>query len=229
MYPRWGGNTKSLLTFIHESMKLDKRFLMLKYNWYQKEFDNELKNPFSEESKAAMKLFNEFDKAYPNSSGAAIRRAKIQYDWGNTEKALILAKLALEKDPFSESEYAVANYLFQLQRYSEALPHLKKVTNANPNNSDYWSLLGRVHYYGFKDYPRSIHSFTRAINLKANDYDLLYRRGYSYYSSGYVYEAVEDFNASLAIKPGNKTATDGLRLTYEHMDKSNVPRERPKE
>ncbi len=60
--------------------------------------------------------------------------------------------------------------------FKNAVYHLEKAENKNPNNSNVLKMLG-YSYFQCGDFDKAITTYTQLLNLKNNDYSALYYRG----------------------------------------------------
>ncbi|MDC9721768.1 MAG: tetratricopeptide repeat protein [Urechidicola sp.] len=95
--------------------------------------------------------------------------ADMNFKLGKFEKALELGEPLLAKtkrDEFSQLSKIVGESYFNLEQYSEAIPHLKnyKGTRGKWNNTDYY-LLGYA-FYAQEDYENAISYFNKIIGGK---------------------------------------------------------------
>ncbi len=74
-------------------------------------------------------------------------------------------------------------------------------------------------YMGTKEYAKAIASFSRALELDANDANLLYGRGVAYAEAGNVSAAITDLRRVLKLKPHDIDAVNALGFTLADADR----------
>jgi tetratricopeptide (TPR) repeat protein len=95
---------------------------------------------------------------------------------------------------------ALANVYFDAKQYEQAVPHAKKVLAATKDNVNVLANVGFMFEYG-KAFTECVSAFDRAIKLKADEPDWLLRRGRCKHELGNDDGALEDYSASIRVKP----------------------------
>jgi tetratricopeptide (TPR) repeat protein len=91
---------------------------------------------------------------------------------------------------------------------------LEKVTKAEPNNLEAWTLLAKV-YDGQRDYQNAITAYKRVTELDSRNGDAFFGLGLIYARMQRSAEAVAALEKALEINPGNKEAVFYLGNAYE--------------
>lgn len=109
--------------------------------------------------------------------------------------------------------------LFSEGKYEEALESFTKAVEKNQKNKAAWNnkglalgKLGRVY--------EAIGCYEKALEIAPKDHIVLNNKGTAFYKKGRVNEALQCFQTSLGLDPGNKTATRGIELCNEYLEKS---------
>ncbi len=95
---------------------------------------------------------------------------------------------------------ALANVYFDAKQYEQAVPHAKKVLAATKDNVKIFANVGFMFEYG-QAFAECVTAFDRAIKLKADEPDWFLRRGRCKHQLGNDDGALEDYSASIRVKP----------------------------
>lgn len=107
---------------------------------------------------------------------------------------------AIAKGDSVDLRLALANVYFDAKQYAAAVPHAKKVLGMAKDNAKIFANLGFMFEYG-EAFPECIKAFDRALQLKADEPDWLLRRGRCKHEIGNDDAALEDYAASVRVKP----------------------------
>ncbi len=93
------------------------------------------------------------------------------------ETQLRTVKSQLENNPDNvELNIEMGNLLFDLQRFSEAIPYYEKSLKLHPNNPDVMVDLG-VSYFYLENYQKARDLFEKALKVQPNHVNALYNLG----------------------------------------------------
>ena len=119
-------------------------------------------------------------------------------------KALESFNEAIKIDPkFKEADAQIAESLYSLKRYSEAIPYYDKVIEIDPNDAGAYNDRGLSKTYT-NDYYSATSDFSDAIRLKKTDQNSLENtyenRANAYVKASNYNSAIEDFNNAIGLK-----------------------------
>jgi tetratricopeptide (TPR) repeat protein len=113
---------------------------------------------------------------------------------------------------------ALANVYFDAKQYEEAVPHAKKVLAMTKGKANVFANVGFMFEYG-KAFTECVTAFDRAIKLKADEPDWLLRRGRCKHGLGDDDAALEDYQASIRVKPDFAAGYFYMGLTQRQQQK----------
>jgi tetratricopeptide (TPR) repeat protein len=101
--------------------------------------------------------------------------------------------------------------------YQNAITHLIRVTDLDPENHDAWLYAGES-YFQSERYHEAIELLHRGLGIHNDDFDLLFLIGLSYNRIDDLVRAGEFLDKAVTLKPDNLNALSMLALTYDSMD-----------
>ena len=107
---------------------------------------------------------------------------------------------AIAKGDSLDLRLALANVYFDAKQFEQAVPHAKKVLEMAKDNPKIFANVGFMFEYG-KAFTECVTAFDRALKLKKDDPDWLLRRGRCKHELGNDDAALEDYQASIRVKP----------------------------
>lgn len=121
------------------------------------------------------------------------------------EKAISLKPYAIE------ARFGCVKPLSAIESWEKVKANYLQIIRIDPQNvtANYW--LGVI-YYNRKDYVNASKLFERNVNLFPLDYDSVIMLGWSKLNSGKSADAKVLFNHALIIRPGDSSATSGLKM-----------------
>lgn len=124
----------------------------------------------------------------------------IMFRKGQYTDAVRYGEKSIEADPRSSSGHSNLGWAaYWLGRSDEALQHLKKAVELNPDNADIHYRLGSVHNNSFRNLPEAEEAFTRALEIDP-DYLLAWQqRGICFYSQGKNSESESDYRKAAEL------------------------------
>jgi len=121
-------------------------------------------------------------------------------------------QLAINLKPYSiEARFGMVKPLSATESWEKVKQQYLAILKIDPQNTtaNYW--LGVI-YYNRKDYNNAQKLFEKVVNLYPLDYDSIIMLGWTKLNMGKHAEAGILFNHALTIRPGDASATNGLKL-----------------
>ena len=118
---------------------------------------------------------------------------------------------AVEQRPYAiEPKFGLVKPLNALNKVDRMLTLYQAILKIDPQNTqaNYW--VGVI-YLNRKDYPQSARYFEKVVNLYPFDYDANLSLAWAYLNLGKKTEARALYQKALLIRPGDATATAGLK------------------
>lgn len=119
---------------------------------------------------------------------------------------------AINLKPYSiEARFGMIKPLSATESWEKVKQQYLAILKIDPQNTtaNYW--LGVI-YYNRKDYTNAQKLFEKVVNLYPLDYDSVIMLGWTKLNMGKHAEAGILFNHALTIRPGDESATNGLKL-----------------
>ena len=130
-------------------------------------------------------------------------------DWA---RALEVSRAWLAEDPLSaQAHLSAGQSLVNLERYSEASPHLIKALEAVPNHAFAHRLASIVCFHR-KDFAKADEHIQRAIELQPNDATHWYHLAWMRYKNGALDIAAKHANRALELSPDDANIFNLLAL-----------------
>lgn len=140
----------------------------------------------------------------------SLERAIYYKEKGELTLALdILDELIDHDKTNTEAYFNRAQFIIQLNSdYKYAINDLRKILKIAPQNSTYWSFLGRLYFHELK-YKKSLEAFQKAYSIFPYEKEIYLRLGESYYRTNNYAEALSFTNQFLNI---DSKSVDALKL-----------------
>jgi len=151
---------------------------------------------------------------------------------GDNANARLALETALKGNPQdANAELLLCRVLLRTQEYESALPHLRKLSNQQPDNQEIWFLLGQAYMHlsqsalgrmrainpdsavvhemsgqlmeDLKNYDGALLEYKKALQMSPNDADLHYRLGIVYWDLSQWDPALSEFREELRIDPSD--------------------------
>jgi len=96
---------------------------------------------------------------------------------------------------------------------------LEKMTKENPKDVASWTSLGNL-YFDNGDFQKAIEAYTKSLELRPNNADVLTDLGIMYRRSGQPKKAIESFDKAAKVDPKHETAlfNKGIVLMHDLND-----------
>jgi tetratricopeptide (TPR) repeat protein len=144
----------------------------------------------------------------------AIRRAQLNLNQGQAERALAFFDQALAADPANAGAWAgKAEALSRLGRHAESIAHADRALALNPRLVEVWQRRA-AGYEALRRYPEALASWDGGLAVAPKSLPLLNGRGLALYYLGRLEEAEAAFEAVLALEPRHALA----RFNRAHVD-----------
>ncbi len=147
-----------------------------------------------------------------------LQRAFSDFDEENYEHAAIRLEKISSLDSTNPSIYynlGVA-YAF-LKRDDEALTSFKKTIELDPEYVTAYYNLGQIYLLAKRDFSQALNYFDRAISFRDNYIGAYHQKGVAYEMLGDTEKAIQCWNKTLELDPGNKQALENLqRVQNKH-------------
>jgi tetratricopeptide (TPR) repeat protein len=119
--------------------------------------------------------------------------------------------IAIALKPYAiEARFGCVKPLSAIENWEKVKAHYMQILKIDPQNTvaNYW--LGVI-YYNRKEYANASNHFGKNFNLYPLDYDSVIMLAWSKLNSGKQADASILFNQALVIRPGDSSATSGLK------------------
>ncbi len=160
---------------------------------------------------SAVQLFRRVCDKFPDYS-PAFEQLGVLYASVNNPMAVEYLTTALNLDPSNTNTmYALALYYQDRQDFEQAESLYHQILDINSNSADAWHNLGYMELFYYKDYPRAIEYFTKAIESNSQYIEAYANRGCAYELNGETTKARADFENALSINATYQPALEGLK------------------
>ncbi len=164
--------------------------------------------------KDSITLFSQAIAHYPASLNAYINRAQ-EY---RARKQYDLALRDYDAAEKVQPEYNMIHrgrslVYYDLKKYTEAIPSLKKVIEKGDTNAIFYKKLGDCYFYTGQN-PAAIDTYNQALKLDPNDADLWHNRGSAYFNLQQYEAAIENYTTALRLKPDDQASHQDRGATY---------------
>ena len=114
----------------------------------------------------------------------------------------VAKSLTSDKDEEAQIESDLANIAMVHQKYDEAIAHLKRVAEINPNYKGIWLNIGLA-YRRLKNYDEAESYYQRALEAQPEDIAVYAELGALYIATNQLDEALETVEQGLRYHPGS--------------------------
>jgi tetratricopeptide (TPR) repeat protein len=166
---------------------------------------------YSNNDKAAVESYTKAIEIDPKSARAYYNRGTLFKNGKLYDKAVADFTSSLNADANYQSSLLERGKLyFAVQSdYVKAIADFEKYIRLNPKDDVIFATLGLCTSKldsEPKTIAKCIDYFTKAIEIKGNDSDYYYYRGYAYYDQGNNKKALKDFDKAIEINPAYESA-----------------------
>ena len=173
---------------------------------FKKSYSLESAGKFSEAAETLKKVYNE------ESYELNLRIGWLDYQAGLFLESRSFYNKAVSLRPMSiEARFGLVLPLAALGNWDQVIEQYNKIQEINPNNSVANYRLGAI-YYGRMQYEKAATYLEKVINLFPFDYDGLVLYAWTNLKMKKIREARLLFQKALLVRPGDASATEGLKL-----------------
>jgi len=167
----------------------------------------------SEQARKYSQAINDLKPIYKaDSYFVNIRMGWLYYMSKQYTESIKYYNVAIALKPYAiEARFGCVKPLSALESWNNVRAHYLQILKIDPQNTiaNYW--LGVI-YYNRKDYGNAMKNFEKVVNLYPLDYDSIVMLAWTKLNVGKTAEAKVLFNQALVIRPGDSSASDGLKL-----------------
>jgi len=167
----------------------------------------------SEQARKYSQAINDLKPIYKaDSYFVNIRMGWLYYMSKQFTESIKYYNVAIALKPYAiEARFGCVKPLSALESWNNVRAHYLQILKIDPQNTvaNYW--LGVI-YYNRKDYGNAMKNFEKVVNLYPLDYDSIVMLAWTKLNVGKTAEAKVLFNQALVIRPGDSSASDGLKL-----------------
>jgi tetratricopeptide (TPR) repeat protein len=154
----------------------------------------------------------------PDSDAVLLQLASVAEQQEDSEGAIELYKKIPERSPLKRAaEMQLGLNLADLKRYDEAIPHLKKLVEADPNDMRAYLSLGGV-YAAKEDFRSAAQNYDQAVErLKeptSANWNIFYQRGIAYERLKEWPKAEPNFRKALELYPDQPQVMNYLGYSW---------------
>ena len=159
----------------------------------------------------AVQLFRRVCDRFPDYS-PAFEELGVLYASVGDPMAVDYLSTAIRLDPSNTNLlYALALFYQDHGDMDKAEELYHNILNLNPASADAWHNLGYIELFHYRDYPRAIEYFTKAIESNSTYIEAYANRGCAYELNGDNAHARADFETALSFNAGYQPAIEGLK------------------
>lgn len=148
----------------------------------------------------ALKILEKAVAVVPDDVGLLTNLGFARAAKGDVAGSAKAYQAAIAKADSLDLRLSLANVYFDAKQYEQAVPHAKKVLEMAKGDAKVFANVGFMFEYG-KSFEECVKAFDRALKLKADEPDWLLRRGRCKHGLGNDDAALEDYSASIRVKP----------------------------
>ena len=167
----------------------------------------------SEQAKKYTQAINDLKPIYKaDSYFVNIRMGWLYYLAKQYTESIKYYNTAISLKPYAiEARFGCVKPLSAIESWNSVRAHYLQILKIDPQNTvaNYW--LGVI-YYNRKDYSNALKNFEKVVNLYPLDYDSIVMLAWTKLNVGKLSEAKLLFNQALVIRPGDSSASEGLKL-----------------
>ncbi len=175
-------------------------------NAFAKSYKLEKQGKYNEAINALQQVYDQ------GSYEINVRLGWLSYEAGLFQQSLSYYKRAINLMPYSiEAKFGIIYPLNALGRTNEIIQKYQEILKIAPNN--YYALLylGDI-YYAQGKYTQAYPLFEKLVNQYPFDYNSVVMLGWTNFKLKKFNQAKALFNKALMIRPGDKSALQGLSL-----------------
>ena len=173
---------------------------------FRKSYRLETSGKYTEAAETLKKVYSE------DSYELNLRIGWLDYQAGLFLESRSFYNKAVALRPMSiEARFGLVLPLAALGSWDQVIEQYNKILEINPNNSVANYRLGAI-YYGRMQYEKAASYLEKVINLYPFDYDGLVLYAWTNLKMKKLREAKLLFRKALLARPGDTSATEGLRL-----------------
>jgi tetratricopeptide (TPR) repeat protein len=140
-----------------------------------------------------------------------LQRAFSELDAESYEAAAIRLERIISADPENAAIFYNLGVVYTyLKREDAALASFEKSVELDPNIAQSWYNMGQIYLIQKRDFSRALHCFDRAAAIRPNYIGAQHQRGVAYELLGDPHKAIECWERTLDLDPGNKQAKDNI-------------------
>lgn len=176
----------------------------------QAAFDKSYDKESAGETREAISLMKEiYDE---NSYEINLRLGWLSYSLGNFTESMAYYQKSISLKPFAvEPRFGLTFPASAAGNWELVRQQYLKILEVDPKNAKACYYLGMI-YYEWEKYEEAYGYFEIVANLYPFDYDGMSMYAWTSYRLGKLREARVLFNKVLMIRPGDESATNGLKL-----------------
>ena len=173
-------------------------------------FQQSYQSEYSGEYSTAINLMkNIYDE---DSYEINLRLGWLTYLSGLFTESMPYYQKCIQLKPMSiEARLGIVNPAASMGNWSQVEKYYNEILDIDPENSTVNYRLGVI-YYGKKDYQTAFRYFEKVANNYPFDYDSVIMLAWTNYKLGKIREAKVLFQKALLIRPGDKSAVEGMGL-----------------
>lgn len=167
----------------------------------------------SEQAKKYSQAISDLKPIYKSDSYFVnIRMGWLYYMSKQYTESIKYYNTAIALKPYAiEARFGCVKPLSAIESWNNVRAHYLQILKIDPQNTvaNYW--LGVI-YYNRKDFGNALKNFEKVVNLYPLDYDSIVMLAWTKLNVGKTAEAKMLFNQALVIRPGDSSASEGLKL-----------------
>jgi len=141
-----------------------------------------------------------------------VRLGWLYYYAANYPESIKFYSKAIQLKPYSvEARFGYALPASAMGNWNDVLKKYFEILEIDKNNYTANYRIGLI-YYNRKDYATAYRYFEKLANMFPYEYDVTHMFAWTNYRLGKLREARVLFQKTLLIKPGDSSATEGLKL-----------------
>lgn len=159
----------------------------------------------------AVQIFRRVCDKFPDFA-PAYEQLGVLYASVNNPLAVEYLSTALNLEPSNTNTmYALALYYQDRKEMENAETLYHQILDINPASADAWHNLGYIELFFYRDYPRAIEYFTKALENNSEYIEAYANRGSAYELNGDKTQARADYEKALSINATYQPALEGMK------------------